>query len=417
MVRGRHHPHRRRIRGAGYFSRLGPGIITGAADDDPSGIATYAQTGAAYGTRLLWTGPYVLPLAFAVQEACARIAIVTGAGLAATIRDRLPRWVLAISVLAVAIANTVNIAADLSSMIAAAGLFAAVPHLPGVVLLAVAIAASEILLPYRRYARYLRWLTLSLIAYVAVLAAVKLDWADVVRSTIVPAIAFDRPALIALIAILGTTISPYLFFWQAAEEAEEEAGKRIDVSRRHVHAMRGDGAAGMVSAVAVMFAIMAASAATLHTAGVSQIDSAEQAAAALQPIAGDAAGWLFALGIIGTGLLAVPVLAGSTAYAASEMLGWRERRGHRPRVFAIVVMVSMVLAIAINALGVPPFRFLYIAAIVNGLAAPLLIGIVWWLSRDRRLMGRWASGRTSQALLLLTLLAMMGVPMLWLLAP
>lgn len=417
MGRGRvHHPHRRRVLGAGYFSRLGPGLISGAADDDPSGIGTYVQVGAAQGNQLLWTAPAVFPLALAVQEACARLALVTGTGLASVIRERMPRWVLWVVLIAVGTANTVNIAADLGSMVAAARLLIPIPQVIGVVLLAAAIAISEIVLPYRRYARILRWLCLSLLAYVGVLVVANVDWPSVLRATFLPQLTFDRTVMLALIAIIGTTISPYLFFWQAAEEAEEEAGAPPDLSGGHVRAMRGDVTAGMLSAVVAMFAIMATGAATLHAAGITDIQTADQAALALRPLAGDAAGLLFALGIFGTGLLAVPVLAGSTAYAVSETLGWREQEGRRPRIFAVIIIGSMVVAIVMNLIGIEPMRFLYLAAILNGLVAPLLVAIVWWLARDRGLMGRWRSGHLSQVVLGVTVVLMVAAPVAWLLA-
>lgn len=223
--------------------------------------------------------------------------------------------------------------------------------------------------------------------------------------------------MLALIALLGTTISPYLFFWQAAEEAEEEVGAMPDLSDSHIRAMRGDVLSGMASAVIGMFAIMASAAATLHLAGIREVDTAEEAARALQPLAGQTAGLLFAIGIIGTGLLAVPVLAGSTAYAVSETWGWQERQGRRPRIFALVIGGSMLIAIAMNVIGVPPMRFLFLAAVLNGLIAPILVVIVWWLSRDRRLMGDWRSGRLSQTLLIATAVVMVLVPVLWLIAP
>lgn len=412
----RHHPNRERLLGAGYFSRLGPGIITGAADDDPSGIGTYVQVGAAQGNQLLWTAPYVFPLAFAVQEACARLALVTGTGLAATMRSRLPRPVLLVAVAALAIANTVNIAADLSSMVAAIRLIVPIPQVLGVVALATVIAVSEITISYRRYGRVLRWLCLALLAYAGVLIVSHVDWSSVLRSTFVPSLTWDKTTMLALIALLGTTISPYLFFWQAAEEAEEEQGAP-DVAVTHVRAMRGDVFAGMASGVFAMFAIMAAGAATLHVAGITNLQTAEEAALALEPLAGRAAGLLFALGIIGTGLLAVPVLAGSTAYSVSETRGWREGQGSRPRIFAVVIVASMVIAIGMNALGVAPLHFLFLAAVLNGLIAPVLIVIVWWLARDRRTMGMWASGWLSQLLLGVSAVAMVAVPVLWLVVP
>ena len=307
-----HHPRRRSLRGFGYFSRVGPAIVTGAADDDPSGIGTYSQVGAAFGFGFLWTAVVTLPLAAAVQEVSARIGLTTGDGLATALKRRFPAWVLGVAVLLVTVANVFNIAADLGSMAAAVRLLAPVPIAVAMVAIVGALLGLEIVVSYGRYARVLRWLTLSLVAYVAVLAVLHIDWSEVARATFLPRITLDRTSLAALIAIFGTTISPYLFFWQASEEAEEEeleldhGGAPVDGD--HVAAMRGDVIAGMGSAVVVMFSIMVAAAATLHAEGLTTIGTAEEAARALRPIAGNLASLLFTLGIVGTGSLAIPVL-------------------------------------------------------------------------------------------------------------
>ena len=274
-----------------FFKRLGPGIVTGAADDDPSGIGTYSQAGAAAGYGFLWSALWLLPLAFAVQEACARLALITGKGLAALIKERLPRWVLVLAVSLVAIANTVNIAADLAIMSSALGLIVPVDQWIGVVMFAVLLAATEIAIPYHRYARVLRWLTISLLAYVAVLFVAKVDWQEVAFSTLVPQFDFSRISFELLLALAGTTISPYLFFWQAAEELEERKNirtRRIRLS--NLQAMRGDVFTGMFTGVFIMFAIMATSAATLNAQGITDIATASDAALALKPIAGEFAG-------------------------------------------------------------------------------------------------------------------------------
>ena len=408
-----------------FFRRLGPGIVTGAADDDPSGIGTYSQAGASAGYGLLWSAVWLLPLAFATQEACARLALVTGKGLAAIIRATLPRWVLIVAVVLVSIANTVNIAADLGSMAAALRLLVPIDQVLGVVGFAVSIALLEILVPYHRYAKVLRWLCLSLLAYVAVLFVAQVDWARVASATLLPQIDFNRTSLELMIALAGTTISPYLFFWQAAEEVEERDepgevdGQPGEVSHSHVSAMRGDVFSGMLTGVFIMFAIMATSAATLNATGILNINSAEDAAAALRPIAGDFAGILFLLGIVGVGLLAVPVLAGSTAYALSETFGWRaslELKPWQARPFYSVIVVSVGLAVLLNLIGVEPMRFLVLAAILNGLSAPILMAIVWYLARDKKLLGRWVSPLWSQVLLGVATLAMATLPILWIFA-
>jgi NRAMP (natural resistance-associated macrophage protein)-like metal ion transporter len=425
-ARREHHRSRFDIRGRGYFHRLGPGIVTGAADDDPSGIGTYSQAGAAAGYGFLWSAVWLLPLAFATQEACARLALVAGKGLAAIIRATLPRWVLVLAVLLVSIANTVNIAADLGSMAAALRLLVPIDQVVGVVGFAVVMAFIEIAVPYHRYAKVLRWLCLSLLAYVLVLFVAKVDWQAVVWQTVVPQIDFKKSSLELLIALAGTTISPYLFFWQAAEEVEErhepdETGNasKYEVAQTHIAAMRGDVFSGMLTGVFIMFAIMATSAATLHATGILNINSAEDAAAALRPIAGDFAGVIFLIGILGVGLLAVPVLAGSTAYALSETFGWRaslELKPWRARAFYGVIVASVGIAVLLNLIGIPPMRFLVLAAILNGLSAPILMAIVWYLARNKKLLGRWASPLWSQILLAVATLAMTALPLLWLFA-
>ncbi len=416
---GAHHPRRLQIRGAGYFSRIGPGIVTGAADDDPSGIGTYSQIGAQFGYRFLWAAPVLLPFAFAIQETCARIALVTGQGLARVIKRRMPNWVLFLTVFLVALANTVNIAADLSSMAAVVKMFVPIPQLLGVVVIALLVSAAEILIPYHQYARVLRWLCLSLLSYVAVLIVANVDWQQVFVGLTQIDIGWNRFDIAAIIAIAGTTISPYLFFWQAAEEIEE-TGLAPDTSQSHIRAMRGDVLMGMFSGVFVMFAIMTTTAATLNAEGITQITSPEQAAMALTPIAGDAAGILFALGILGTGLLAVPVLAGSTAYAVSEAMGWRESLEKRPsqaKQFYSVIAFSMAIAVALNLIGINPMRSLVVAALLNGLTAPILMFIIWWLARDKQLLGEHASPWWSSLLVAIGAIAMAALPVLWLFAP
>jgi NRAMP (natural resistance-associated macrophage protein)-like metal ion transporter len=400
-----------------FFKRLGPGIVTGAADDDPSGIGTYSQAGAAAGYGFLWSALWLLPLAFAVQEAVARLALVTGQGLAAIIKSRMPRWVLVLSVLLVSIANTVNIAADLAIMAESLRLIAPVPQLAGVVGFALLLAFTEIVIPYHRYARVLRWLCLSLLAYVAVLFVAEVDWQQVASATLVPKFDFTKASLALMIALAGTTISPYLFFWQAAEEVEERrllAIKRVRVGQ--LSAMRGDVFSGMLTGVFIMFAIMATSAATLNGAGITEIESAADAAVALAPIAGDFAGLLFLLGILGVGLLSIPVLAGATAYAVAETFGWRESLELAPmqaKSFYGVIIVSMMLALSLNLVGVQPVQFLIAAAVLNGLVAPVLMVIVWWLASDKRLLGKWASPLWSRVLVGLAILVMTALPVLW----
>lgn len=415
----RHHVHRHQLRGAGYFRRIGPGLVTGAADDDPSGIGTYSQVGAAAGFGLLWTAVVALPLAAAVQESTARLGLVTGRGLAALIKERFPRPVLAVAVLLVAAANTFNIGADIGSMAASVRLVAPMPQWMLVVLLTAFMAAVEVAVPYRSYSRVLRWLCVSIVSYIVVLFFIDVSWGDVITRTFVPRMGLDAPTIAAVIALFGTTISPYLFFWQGSEEVEEIAAGdgHPTPTREHISAMRGDVVFGMGSGVAVMFAIMVTAAATIGGNGPVTVSTAEQAAAALRPFAGDLAGLLFTLGIVGTGLLAVPVLAGSTAYAISEAFGWREGLGLRlsqARAFYVVIIGSMVGGLVMNWFGMNAVRALYFSAILNGIAAPPLIILIVLLARSQSVMGAHASGRTSQALLWTAAAISTGLPVVYL---
>jgi NRAMP (natural resistance-associated macrophage protein)-like metal ion transporter len=415
-----HHPHRHTLRGFGYFRRLGPGLVTGASDDDPSGIGTYSQAGAAFGFGLLWTAWITLPLAAAVQETAGRLGLVTGHGLATLIKLRFPRWVLFGAVTLVAVANGFNIGADLGSMAASVRLLVPLPQALLLVAMAGLMVGLEILLPYEQYAKVLRWLTLSLAAYIAVLFVIDVNWGSVLRQTLIPRVSWNRPQIAMLIAILGTTISPYLFFWQASEEVEEShLDKKHAVDREHLSLMRTDVLAGMASAVLVMFAIMVASAATLGSKGVTTVQTAQQAAEALRPIAGRLASLLFTLGIVGTGLLAVPVLAGSTAFALSEAFGWREGLGKKfsgARKFYLVIAVAMLVGLAMNFGGVDPIRALYFAAILNGVAAPPLILLMLILSNNEPTCGRWTGRRWSNALVGSALVLMTALPIAYLVA-
>lgn len=401
-------------------------MVTGAADDDPSGIGTYSQVGAAFGFGLLWTAIVTLPLAAAVQETAARLGITTGQGLATSIKRRYAPWVLYVAVALVTTANVFNIGADLGSMASSIRLLVPAPFAVVIVAVTGAMVGLEIAISYRRYARVLRWLTASLVAYVAVLFVIKVDWGHVLHSTIVPAFTWSRAELAAIIAILGTTISPYLFFWQASEEVEEAEiegtsppTRSEPVDDHHVAAMRGDVVAGMGSAVIVMFAIMVASATALHEQGITTVRTAQQAASALKPVAGSFASLLFTLGIVGTGALAVPVLAGSAAYALAEAFGWHEglsKTFRQARGFYLVIVAAMAIGLAMDFGGLDPIRGLYFAAILNGLAAPPLILLMMLLANDERTVGRWLSGAWSNALVGLAFVAMVAAPVAYLLA-
>jgi NRAMP (natural resistance-associated macrophage protein)-like metal ion transporter len=416
-----HHPHRHHFGGRGYFQRVGPGLITGAADDDPSGIGTYSQVGAAFGFGMLWTTLVALPMAAAVQEATARLGLFSGKGLAKLIKTYFPKWVLYVALVLVVGANSFNIGADLGSMAAATRLLVPIPQTLLVVLYAVGITALEVFVPYHQYAKVLRWLCVSLLSYVVMLFIINVSWFDVLNGLFVPHLSFSRTQLAAMIALFGTTISPYLFFWQTAEEVEERTdhpGKFLE-GKTHLQAMRGDVFAGMTSGVFVMFAIMVTSAATLGKNGITQIGTAEQAAQALEPLAGSFAKLLFTFGIMGVGLLAVPVLAGSTSYAIAETFNWREGlslKMTQAKAFYGVIVGSMLLGLIMNFSGLNPVRTLYWSAMLNGLAAPPLIVMILMLARRKDVLGEHASGRVSQSFVALAAIVSTALPLLYVIA-
>jgi Mn2+/Fe2+ NRAMP family transporter len=405
---------RRRLRGYGYFKGLGPGLVTGAADDDPSGIGTYSQVGATLRFDLLWTCLISLPLTLAVMELAARVGLVTDRGLAAIVRDRFAKPIVYPVLFLVVAANTFNVGADLGSMAAALRLLVPVPALVGVALFALVMTVLEVRVPYERYAKLLRWLVLSLAAYVAVLFSVHVPWGEVARHTLVPHLSGDRQHLAALVAVFGTTISPYLFFWQAAEEVEEHQGV---LEAREIRRMRLDVTTGVAAGVGVMFAILTATAVTLGTRGAA-IETADQAAQALRPVAGAFAGLLFTAGIVGTGLLAVPTLVGSSAYALAEAFHWQEglsQKLRRAPGFYAVIIGGMAVGAALNVVGVNPIHALYLAAILNGLAAPPILVLMAVVSRSDTL-GRWRSGPLSLALVSTAVIVMTALPAWYLLA-
>ena len=412
-----HHPRRRRMRGAGYFKGIGPGLVTGAADDDPSGIGTYSQVGASLRFDLLWTAVVSLPLAIAVLELSARLGLVTDQGIATVVRRNFVKPVVYPVLALVVVANTFNIGADLGAMAASVRLVVPVPLILGVAAFAIGMTVLEVWVPYRRYAKVLRWLVLSLVAYVGVLAVVKVPWGDVIHHTFLPTLSADRTHLAALIAIFGTTISPYLFFWQAAEEMEENDQTAETLTRSHVRKMRLDVVAGATCGVLTMFAILVATAVTLG-ANRASIETADQAAQALRPLAGNFAGLLFAAGIIGTGLLAVPTLAGSSAYALAEAAHWREGLARTLRQapgFYTVIILGMAVGAGLNVVGIPPIKALYASAILNGLAAPPIMLLMLVASRTT-MLGRWRSGWLSTTLVATAVLVMTGLPVWYLLS-
>lgn len=406
---GDHHARRGEVHGRGYFKRFGPGLLTGAADDDPSGIATYSQVGAALGTSLLWMTLAVLPLAIGVQEGVARLALVSGKGLGTLLRERFPRWLSLGAILLVTVANVVNLGADLGSIAAAVHLLVPIPPIVSVVAVGSIIAFLEVAVPYHRASRVLRWFALSLLTYAAVLFVIDVDWHAVARDITWPRTGLHRASVIAMVAVLGTTISPYLFFWQAGEEVEERELHHEPVSRNHLIAMRMDVTGGMVSGVAAMFAIMTVSAMTLHRNGVTNVKTAEEAAKALEPIAGRFAGAMFACGVIGLGFLAIPVLAGSTGYAVAEVMRWREgleRKASEASRFYGVIVAATTVGVAMNFAKINPMRALYFAAVCNGVVAPPLIALILLLGRSKEVLGDRRFGVISQCTIGLAALSM-----------
>lgn len=383
-----------------FFKRLGPGFITGASDDDPSGIATYAQTGVMFGYGQLWLAVWTLPFMIAIQGMCGKIGLITGKGIAAVIKDRYPRWVLLSAVSILVAANTVNIGADLGAMASAAELLIPLPFEVLLSLMTVMTILLQIFVPYRVYVRYLKFLALALLAYIFAAFSVHQDWMTMIVAAILPQVEFTRAFLLNLVAFLGTTISPYLFFWQAGEEAEESVllgrikalcfGKPRISSDDLLH-MEEDTATGMFFSNTVSFFIIATAAGTLRPAGITSIETADQMARALEPFAGQFASLLFALGIVGTGLLAVPVLAGSASYAVSETFRWKEGLSltlRQARGFYGVIAASTMVGFALNFVGIAPFRMLYLAAVCNGvLAAPLMV-LILLASNDRKVVGK-----------------------------
>lgn len=371
----------------GFWTSLGPGLVTGAADDDPSGIATYSQTGAQYGYQLIWLSLFTFPLMSLVQEMCARIGLTTGRGLAGNIRINYPRWVLYLCAALLFVANTLNIGANIGAMAEATKLVLPSFHF---VLLAIGFTLfcllMQIFTPYEKYARYLKYLVLVLLSYVATAFTVNLDWAQMFRNFVVPTITFTNEQLFLITAILGTTISPYLFFWQTSHEVEEEIqhGKtsirlREGTTDKEIKKMRIDVWTGMFVSNLVMFFIIATCAAVLFSNGIHTINSAAEAAQALRPLAGEQAFLLFAAGIIGTGLLAIPVLAGSAAYTVAESFKWKSglyRKLHQARAFYGVIILSMLIGLAINFIGIEPFKLLIYSAVVNGLVAPVILFLI-----------------------------------------
>ena len=380
-----------------YFRSLGPGLVTGASDDDPSGITTYAVAGAAFGTGMLWTALVTLPLMAGIQLTCARIGLVSGRGLAGAMRQHYPRWFLYGACVLLLVANVFNIAADLAGMADAAELLTGVVSGVWVAVFGLVIGLATIYTSYATIATWLKWLTAVLFAYVVSAFLARPDWPQAFYDTLLPRVSFDASSVSTLIGIFGTTISPYLFFWQASQEVEEERAQgRLTVAARRgatdheLRDARRDVVTGMAFSNVVMYFIILATAATLHRAGHVDIETSRQAAEALRPLAGNAASLLFTIGLVGTGLLAIPVLAGSASYAVAEVFGWRaglDMPPRRARRFYIVLGGAIVVGAVIDALHVGAVRMLFLSAVVNGLLAPPLLVLVMLVGNNRKIMG------------------------------
>src|SRR5277367_1503954 len=395
---------------------LGPGVITGAADDDPSGIATYSVAGAQLGTKLLWTAPLTWPLMTAVQIMCARIGMVTGQGLAGNFKQRFPSWLLGVFVMALLVANTINIAADLAGMADAAQMLSGINSHWFVVAFALLISWATIQLHYHQIADVLKWLVLVLFAYPITAFVVGADWTQVLRDALVPSMPHTRAEWSTLVAILGTTISPYLFFWQASEEVEEEkaAGqntlaKRRGATPKELELRNIDVGVGAFFSNMVMFFIILTTAITLNRHGITHIETTRQAAEALRPLAGKFAATLFTVGIVGVGFLAIPTLAGSTAYAFAETLGWRQgldKSLKQARWFYTLILFSTGVGVGLNFAAVNPVKALYWTAVINGLLAPFLLVAILFIASDKKLMQGQPSPRLGWTVVAITTVAM-----------
>jgi NRAMP (natural resistance-associated macrophage protein)-like metal ion transporter len=387
---------------------LGPGLITGASDDDPSGIATYTTAGAAHGFATLWTAPLTLPLMAAVQFICAKIGMVSGRGLAGVLRKHYRPWLIYFSISLLLIANTINAGTDIGAIAAAINLWAPIPAIPLVIFVAVVIVAVQIWGSYKLIVRTFKWLTVSLFAYIVAAFLARPAWTEVLKATFIPTLSFDHQYLMTLVAILGTTISPYLFFWQASQEVEEELRmgrttlrEREGATDRELRIAEIDVDAGMLFANVVFYFVILASAATLHVAGKTNIQTASEAAQALLPLSGRVASMLFSLGLIGSGVLAVPVLTTSSAYATCEAFQWKfglnEKLGSAPRFYALIVIATLI-GCGLNFYNVPAVTALFWTAVINGVLAPPLLIIIMLVSNNKRIMGNRTNGPLTNVL-------------------
>ena len=411
--------------GKKFWRSIGPGFITGAADDDPSGIGTYSQTGAMFGYGQLWLALFSYPFMTAIQEMCGRIGLITGTGLSGVIKKYYSKKVLYVAVLLLLIANTVNIGADLGAMAASVQLIAPVPFNVLLIGITLIVLALEIYVPYPTYAKFLKYLTLSLLAYIATAFLIHPDWSAIARATFTPHIAFNKDYILNIAAFLGTTISPYLFFWQADEEVEEEIVRHETVNigddapsytSADVHQVKVDTAVGMFFSNLMTFFIIVAG--TLGLSGMHTITTASDAASALKPLAGDWAFLLFTLGIVGTGLLAVPVLAGSAGYAISETFGWKEGLGKKfsqAHGFSGVIAVATLVGLLVNFTSIGSITMLYYSAMLNGLLAPPLMILILFIGNNKKILGERTNSKLSNTLgiIITIIMNLVAVSFLW----
>ncbi|MBW8361349.1 MAG: divalent metal cation transporter [Kaistella sp.] len=387
-----------------FWKIIGPGLVTGASDDDPSGIATYSQAGAAYGLSTLWTAIVAFPLMAAIQQMCARIGLVTSMGLTGTLKKHYPRPVLYLMLLFSFPAIIMNIGADIAAMGAVGNmLFPAVDASYFSVFFTVLLLVLIIYLPYLKIASILKYLCIVMLVYFIVPFLYEQDFREIFKSTFIPTLKFDRDFMVIIVGILGTTISPYLFFWQASVEVEEMKHKKthLVVNKRIIHEMKLDVDFGMTFSGLVMYFIILTTGTVLFQGGVHQIDTVEQAAMALKPLAGNLAYLLFAVGVIGTGLIAIPVLSGSLSYIFAETFGWEEgldKKFHEARGFYIIIGISLILGLSLNYVGISPVRALIYTAVLYGITAPVLIAIILHISNNRKIMGRFVNSTMTNIL-------------------
>jgi NRAMP (natural resistance-associated macrophage protein)-like metal ion transporter len=394
------------------WKKIGPGIITGASDEDPSGIVTYSQAGASYGLEVLWTALFTFPMMAAIQEMCGRIGLVTSQGLASTIKANYPGTVLYLMLLTTSPAIILNIGADIAGMGAASNLL--VPSVPAVyfsIIFTIIILAIVIYLPYEKIVSVLKYLCLVLLVYIIIPFFSRHDWWQICKAAIIPTIRLDRGFISMIVAILGTTISPYMFFWGASVEVEEDnqKGKDFVVNTGILNEMKRSISFGMLFSNTVMFFIILTTATVLNSQGIKNIDTVEQAALALKPLAGNAAYLLFAIGIIGTGLLSIPVLGGARGYVFAESFGWKaglDNKFRDARGFYITISLSLLLGLCINYLGISPVKAMIYSAILYGLTAPVLIGIILHICNNKKIMGEYTNSKISNFLGVVTFLFM-----------